>query len=175
MLTHRPVAEQDIPVICGFPQSAEELFFMYPKAAFPLTPTQLLEAIAQRADSTVAEFDGKVVAFANFYRWQTGGTCAIGNVVVAPQARGRGIGRHLVESMVNLAFTKHRAAEVTISCFNRNTAGLLLYPRLGFQPYAVEERQDTQGNRVALIHLRLLRAAETDSGVADWLPEFSPG
>ncbi|SDB12400.1 Acetyltransferase (GNAT) family protein [Desulfonatronum thiosulfatophilum] len=65
---------------------------MFPKATFPLTPGQLAAAIASRSDSTVAELDGKAAAFANFYRWETGGNCAIGNVAVAPEVRGRGVG-----------------------------------------------------------------------------------
>lgn len=158
-LTHRPVADKDIQVICGFSQSEDELFFLFPKAAFPLTPSQLQDAIALRSDSTVAELDGKVVAFANFYRWEAGGCCSIGNVIVSPAARGRGVGRYLIEQMIGFAFSKHQAAEVTVSCFNQNVAGLLLYPKLGFQPYAVEERQDKKGNRVALIHMRLPRDA----------------
>lgn len=158
-LTHRPVADKDIQVICGFPQSEDELFFLFPKAEFPLVPSQLQDAIAQRSDSTVVELDGEVVAFANFYRWDAGGCCAIGNVIVSPAARGRGVGRYLMEQMIGLAFSKHQAAEVTVSCFNQNVAGLLLYPILGFQPYAIEERKDKKGNRVALIHMRLPRNA----------------
>lgn len=160
-LTHRPVAEKDIPRICDFPQSEDELFFLFPKAIFPLAASQLRDAIAQRSDATVVELAGEVVAFANFYRWEAGGCCAIGNVVVSPAVRGRGVGRYLVERMIALAFSKHRAAEVTVSCFNRNVAGLLLYPKLGFRPYAVEERKDKQGNRIALVHMRLPRP---DSG-----------
>lgn len=158
-LTHRPVDEKDIQVICSFPQSEDELFFLFPKAAFPLTPSQLQDSIAQRSDSTVVELDGKVAAFANFYRWEAGGSCSIGNVIVSPAARGSGVGTYLIEQMVGLAFSKHQAAEVTVSCFNQNVAGLLLYPKLGFQPYAIEERQDKKGNRVALIHMRLPRNA----------------
>lgn len=158
-LTHRPVAEKDIQLICGFPQSDDELFFLFPKATFPLAPSQLQEAVARRTDSTVVELDGQVVAFANFYRWEVGGCCSIGNVIVSPVARGRGVGRYLIERMMDLAFSKHQATEVTVSCFNQNVAGLLLYPRLGFQPYAVEERKDKKGNRVALIHMRLPRNA----------------
>lgn len=154
-LTHRPVTENDIQLICGFPQNEDELFFLFPKAEFPLTPSQLQDAIAQRSDSTVVELDGVVVGFANFYRWEVGGCCSIGNVIVSPAARGRGVGRYLIERMVALAFSKHQAAEVTVSCFNQNVAGLLLYPKLGFKPFAVEERKDRRGNRVALIHLRL--------------------
>ena len=158
-LTHRPIEEKDIQVICGFPQSEDELFFLFPKAAFPLTTSQLQNAIAQRSDSTVVELGGKVVAFANFYRWEAGGCCSIGIVIVSPAARGRGVGRYLIEQMIGLASSRHQAAEVTVSCFNQNVAGLLLYPKMGFQPYAVEERQDKKGSRVALIHMRLARNA----------------
>jgi ribosomal protein S18 acetylase RimI-like enzyme len=158
LLTHRPVEEKDIPIICGFPQSEEELFFLFPKAVFPLSPLQLQDAISQRSDSTVVELGGTVVAFANFYRWGSDG-CSIGNVVVSPAARGQGVGRHLIEHMIGLAFSKHAAVEVTASCFNENVAGLLFYPKLGFEPYAIEQRQDKKGNRVALIHMRLSRNA----------------
>lgn len=158
-LTHRPIVEKDIQAVCGFPQSEDELFFLFPKAEFPLAPSQLQESIAQRSNSTVVELDGEVVAFANFYRWETAGSCAIGNVIVSPLARGRGVGRYLIEQMTKLAFSKYMAIEVTVSCFNQNVAGLLLYPKLGFQPYAVEERKNKKGNRVALIHMRLPRNA----------------
>ena len=156
-LSHRPVERLDVAAICDFPRSEDELFFMYPKADFPLTPPQLEAAIAERSDSTVVELDGQVVAFANFYQWQTHGACSIGNVAVAPRVRGRGVGEYLIRFMIDLAFSKHLADSVTISCFNRNAIGLLLYAKLGFRPEAIEARQDKNGNRVALIHLRLPR------------------
>ncbi len=158
-VTHRPVQEKDISIICSFPQNEEELYFLFPKANFPLMPSQLQNAIAKRSDSTVVEHKGKVVAFANFYRFEPMGSFAIGNVIVAPTSRGQGIGRHLIKQMVSIAFSKHQAREVTVSCFNRNVGGLLLYPKLGFYPYAIEERLDQKGERVALIHMRLSRIA----------------
>jgi ribosomal protein S18 acetylase RimI-like enzyme len=158
-LIHRPVAEIDIQRICTFPQSRDELFFLFPKASFPLEPSLLQATIAQRSDSTVVELEGQVVAFANFYRWETGGVCSIGNVIVSPAVRGRGVGRFLIEQMITLANLKHQAAQVTVSCFNQNMSGLLFYQKLGFQPYAIEERIDIQGNQVALIHMRLLHVS----------------
>jgi ribosomal protein S18 acetylase RimI-like enzyme len=86
-----------------------------------------------------------------------GGSCYIGNVIIAPFARGVGIGKHLIEQMIDIAFFKHQAIEVIVSCFNQNVAGLLFYPKLGFFPYQIEERKDKQGNQVALIHMRLQR------------------
>ena len=158
-VTFRPVDEQDIARICSFARTQEEQFFFFPAATWPLTHEQLRDSIARRSDSTVIERDGQVVGFANFYRWETGGCCSIGNVVVSPAGRGRGVGRYLIEQMIQLAFTRHQAAEVTVSCFNQNVAGLLLYPQLGFQPYAIEERKNKKGIRVALIHMRTPRNA----------------
>ncbi len=155
-LTHRYINNKDIKTICGFPQSEEELFFLFPKAVFPLTPEQLQKAIAERSDSTIVEFDGEVAAFANFYRWDFGGRCSIGNVIVSPEVRGKGVGRYLIEQMIEIAFEKHKATEVTVSCLNRNIEGLLFYSGLGFQPFAIEERQDRKRRMVALIHMRLV-------------------
>jgi GNAT superfamily N-acetyltransferase len=154
-LSHRPVQADDLPLICSFPQSAEELFFLAPRARHPLDAEQLSAAIAQRFDSTVALLDGRVSAFANFYVRERGGTCAIGNVVVDPSARGRGVGGYLVETMARAALRVHGASLVKISCFHANVAGLLLYAKLGFEPYAIEQRKGPDGGKVALIHLRL--------------------
>lgn len=84
----RPVQERDIPRICGFASNPGELFFFFPAATWPLTHEQLRDSIAQRSDSTVIERDGQVLGFANFYQWETQGTCTIGNVIVDPEARG---------------------------------------------------------------------------------------
>jgi ribosomal protein S18 acetylase RimI-like enzyme len=157
MLTNRPVQEVDISTICQFPRSELELFFMFPKATYPLTVNQLKDAIAQRTDSTVVLMDGRVVGFANFYVCEPGEKCAIGNVIVAPDARGQGVGQYLIETMVQIALTQYQAKEVRISCFNQNVSGLLLYQKLGFRPFEIESRIDKQGNRVASIHMKLSR------------------
>lgn len=152
-LQHRPVTADDIPTICSFPLDARELFYMFPKAQYPLTETQLSDAIAQRSDSTVIERENTVVGFANFYRAETSGACCIGNVIVAQEARGKGVATFIVETMTALAFERYHATEVQISCFNENTAGLLLYPKLGFVPFSIEERVSVGGGRSALIHM----------------------
>ena len=150
----RPVEDQDLTLVASWPQSREELFFFHPRASFPLTVSQLAEAIAQRSDSTVAVADSQVVGFANFYRWETNGHCVIGNVIVAPGSRSHGVASALIDHMIILALSKHRAAEVRIACFHRNLAGLLLYSKLKFSPFAIEERRDWQNERVALVHFR---------------------
>ncbi|MGE8058067.1 N-acetyltransferase family protein [Pseudomonas sp. NPDC089547] len=153
-LTHRPVQPDDIPAICSFPQNPDELFYMFPKATYPLTPVQLSDAIAQRSGSTVVEGNGTILAFANFYKAEHGGVCALGNVVVAPNARGHGVARYMVTTMIELARQQYSAREVWVSCFNHNTAGLLLYPQLGFVPFGIEERPAWDGTRVALVQMK---------------------
>jgi ribosomal protein S18 acetylase RimI-like enzyme len=161
--SHRPVREEDLEMIVGFAVNEEELFYFYPKANFPLTAQQLRSSIDSRMDSTVVEMNGEVIGFANFYHWEDGGSCSIGNVVVNPHLRGRGAGRYLMKVMISLARSKYRAREIRVSCFNRNTSALLLYRSLGFLPFDVEDREDKQGNRVALVHMRLLIQQDPDS------------
>lgn len=156
--TFRPVEPRDLTRICSFAGSVEELYFFFPAATWPLTAEQLQDAIDQRSDSTVIEQAGQTVGFANFYQWEQHGTCTIGNVIVDPQARGTGVAAALIRHMIDIAQHKHQAREITLSCFNSNVAGLLLYPKLGFTPYAIEERANKQGERVALVHLRYAKA-----------------
>ena len=153
-VTFRTVQAQDIARICSFARTEEEQFFFFPAATWPLTEEQLQASVDKRSDSTVIELDGVVVGFANFYKWEQAGTCTIGNVIVDPEVRGAGLGAQLIGQMIHIARSKHQASEVTLSCFNSNVAGLLFYPKLGFVPFAIEERKNKEQERVALIHLR---------------------
>ena len=72
--------------------------------------------------------------------------------------RCKGVASFIVETMTALAGDRYDASEVQLSCFNGNTAGLLLYPKLGFQPFAIEERASPEGDRLALIHMTRRRA-----------------
>lgn len=158
-LALRPVRDADLSAICTFARSSEELYYLAPRASFPLTPQQLIASIAQRSDSSVVCCDEEVLGFANIYRCEEG-ACWVGNVVVAPRARRRGVARFLMQRMARLATERHGARELRVSCFNPNTAGLLLYSRLGYTPFALEERLDGQQQPIMLIHLRLPLATD---------------
>ncbi|WP_339515720.1 GNAT family N-acetyltransferase [Pseudomonas sp. RL_15y_Pfl2_60] len=152
-LSHRPAEARDLLTIATFMQSAEELFYSYPKASWPLTPAQVADAIDKRCGSTVVLLNDDVVGFANYYQWQEGLYCALGNVMVAPNARGKGIARHLIMVMEEQARTQLHAKRMRLSCFNGNTAGLLLYSQLGYEPFAIVERETPEGKRAALIQM----------------------
>ena len=65
-LSHRTVEVSNLKKLCQLPKDEEELFFMFPKADFPLTIDQLKNTIKDRFDSTVVLFNNEVVGFANF-------------------------------------------------------------------------------------------------------------
>lgn len=44
-LSYRPIEERDYENVCQLPQNAEDLFFMFPKAEYPLTINQLESAV----------------------------------------------------------------------------------------------------------------------------------
>lgn len=152
----RPLADADADIICRFPRTATELFWMFPKARWPFTAAQLLEAARQRVDPTVLDVAGQPVAYCNFVTCIPGDTAILGNVIVDPQRRGQGYARRLVEAMQRRAFTDHGVAELRLSCFADNQSALLLYHRTGFSPIGWEVRESPLGERVALLHFRQL-------------------
>ncbi|WP_042442944.1 GNAT family N-acetyltransferase [Azospirillum sp. B510] len=162
-LSHRPLADADIPTICGFPRGAEELYFLFPRASWPLTPDQVRATLAIRRDPTVAVLreDGRerVVGYANYATFEEERTASIGNVSVDPALRRRGIAEYLVRTMIDRAFDHHHLPELTLYCFNTNTPALLLYAKLGMAPIALETRVTPWGEPIALFKLRIDRAS----------------
>ena len=154
----REANESDFESIVRLIPSQEELFYVYPKGRHPFTVDQLRGLAETRTELTVLVEGGEVVGFANLYNLETPKSVFIGNVVVGRTERGKGYGRRLVTHMIEKAFDKYGVDEVRISVFNDNTPALLLYAGMRFTPYAVDERSDPSGNRVALIHMGLNRS-----------------
>lgn len=153
-LSSREFLESDYPTVIALVQSSEDLFFMFPKADFPLTSEQLRGNVENRCDSTVILKDEVVIGFANFYEVEKDSYCSIGNVIIASQVRGQNIGQFLIETMENIASEKYNVSEFRLSCFNTNTRGLLLYNRLGYVPYRIEKREAKDNSPIALIHMK---------------------
>ena len=153
-LSHRTVEVSDLKRICQFPKDEEELFFMFPKAEYPLTERQLEFAINSRFDSTVILFNNIIVGFANFYEVRESQYCAIGNVIVSPCFRNRGVGTFLINAMEDIGKKKYNVSELHLSCFDANTSGLLLYTKLGYKPYEIEKYINKENEVSALIELK---------------------
>ena len=155
MYSNHQLTKSDAEIICRFPQSKEELFYMFPRTDYPLTPEQLLRTAAERKCPTVVTLEKTVVGYGNFIHAGMEDYCSIGNVIVNPAYRRKGVATYLVKNFLDIAFTDFKAKYVRISCFNHNTAGLLLYKKMGFSPAEIEERQSHDGKVIAVIHLDL--------------------
>lgn len=153
-LSFRQAEISDLVKVCQLLQNKEELFFMFPKADYPLSVEQLQVAIENRSDSTVIILDNEIAGFANFYEIKGNEYCSIGNVIVSSDFRNKGIGKYLVEVMESIALEKYNIREIHISCFNTNTKGILLYSKLGYIPYEIEKRVNKSGQKVALIKMK---------------------
>jgi len=154
-LDSRPVRKSDFPAICSFAASPMELYYFHPKASYPLTPAALGKTIEARASATVVLWQEAVAGFADLFDCERGVRCRIGNVIVAPAHRGKGVATFLVERMIEIAISVYDARVVELGCFNTNIAGLRLYPKLGFRPFEIESRTGPAGEPLALIQMRL--------------------
>jgi RimJ/RimL family protein N-acetyltransferase len=154
MFTQRPVEADDFAKICRVPSTAEELFYMAPTAMFPLSPDALRDIVAQRESPTVLILNGDIAAFASLYFNKIEQTYFIGNVIVAPSHRGKGAAGKLISVMTEIARQRFSIQDIRLSCFNMNTAGLRLYTKLGFIPYAMAERRNTKGEYLVKFDLK---------------------
>lgn len=154
----REANQADSAAICRLIPTQEELFRVYPRGVYPFNVDQVRQLFEIRKALTVAIENDKIIGFANLYDLSEKQRAFIGNVVIDQAFRGQGIGRRLVEYMRDLAFSRYKLNEVHISVFSDNTPALLLYSSLGFKPYAIEERLNYAGKKVALLHLKLNKA-----------------
>lgn len=63
----------------------------------------------------------------------------------------------MIGVMLKCCFEKYRLPKVNISVFSHNIPALVLYSRLGFTPFDLEERQDFAGQKTVMIHMTLPR------------------
>lgn len=82
ILTHRISTDEDLQSIIQLPEDEISLFYMFPKATFPLTIEQLKEVINNRFESTVFLLDDQIIGYANIYFYADEKEPYIGNVLL---------------------------------------------------------------------------------------------
>jgi len=159
----REANKSDYKQICQLVTSEQELSMFFPKGRFPFSVDQLEQLAEVRHALTVLTENERVVGFADLYNLKPAASAFIGNVIISPESRRRGFGKLIVNHMLELIFRVYQLPEARISVFNSNTPALLLYHRLGFVPYAMEERCDHLGQRLVLLHLHKHRDSGTSA------------
>lgn len=154
MYTCRDVREDDFETIVLFPQNEDELFFMFPRTAYPLTPCSLGQCASERYEPTVFLYDGQLAGYANIIKVKKGECGTVGNIIVSPLFRGKRLGRYILDVMSQKLKDTYSVNELRLSCFSENISGLLLYQKYGLTPFEMEIRTDRKGSNTILIHLR---------------------
>ncbi len=152
MYFYRQLQSTDIEIICSLPNNEDELYFMFPKATYPLTIEQFKDVLKDRIAPTVILYEDKVVAYANFYN-MVEDSCWLGNVIVSSHFRGKGVSQFLIEVMEKIANTEYGKTKLKLVCHNTNTRGILFYKKHGYIPFDISKRMKRSGEYVAGIHM----------------------
>lgn len=152
MYSYRALVPEDYEVVSSFPQNEQELYYMFPKATYPLTPSQVEEGVKNRLKPTVFLYNQEVVAYANIYD-HVDDFCWLGNVIVSPNYRGKGVSQYLVEVMSDIAKEEIKVNKLKLVCHNTNTRAILLYTKLGFRPFDVTRIEKPSGEVIAGVRM----------------------
>ncbi|TFZ45699.1 GNAT family N-acetyltransferase [Stenotrophomonas maltophilia] len=131
----RPVQPSHYATVASWPESTEATQrWAGPGVPFPLPPerfAQVLE-LAKRPGWVLLDGQGQCLGFGQY--WMTAaGTAHLGRIIVSPLARGRGLGRLLMQALSAQALREDGTQQLTLRVYRDNTAAVALYRDLGFQ------------------------------------------
>ncbi|WP_188238443.1 GNAT family N-acetyltransferase [Stenotrophomonas maltophilia] len=132
----QPAQPHDYALIAGWLDSAAAtLRWAGPGVPYPLRPEQFEQVLQlrERPGWLLLAESGQRVGFGQAWRAQPG-TMHLGRLLVAPQPRGRGLGRGLVQALIEQAFQSDAVERLTLRVYRDNAAAVALYRTLGFEP-----------------------------------------
>lgn len=156
MYNCRPAVSTDYPIIASFPQSEEELFYMFPSATYPLTANQIEENVKNRWCPTVVLCGDDVVGFANFYGYEQGKHCYLGNVIVSVEHRGKGAAEYLISRMIKVAKEELKVPRLALTCHHTNPRGLLFYKKMNFVPFDITKMYNRKQEVIVGIQMEMM-------------------
>jgi RimJ/RimL family protein N-acetyltransferase len=137
-----PFTEADVDPLLGWIRSLEELLFWTASSfGFPLNRehiTQHMRDCAARGDrlifKAVDSASGEAVGYVELGALDARNRSArIGRVLIAPQARGRGLGVEMMRAALAHAFDVLRVHRAELGVFDVNPRALACYERAGFR------------------------------------------
>jgi RimJ/RimL family protein N-acetyltransferase len=137
-----PFTEADIDPLLGWIRSPEELLFWTASSfGYPLTREHIrrhLQDCAVRGDrlifKAVESASGEAVGYVELGALDPRNrSTRIGRVLIAPHARGRGLGAAMMSAALAYAFGVLRAHRAELGVFDVNPRAIALYERVGFR------------------------------------------
>ncbi|HEU5193663.1 MAG TPA: arsinothricin resistance N-acetyltransferase ArsN1 family A [Methylomirabilota bacterium] len=141
----RPANADDAAAICEiYNQGIEDrLATLETEPRAPAERREWLEAKSERHPVIVAEHEGQIVGWGSLNVFNARPAyrhVADFSVYVERAWRGKGVGRVLLERLIELA-REHGYHKLVLSAFPFNTAGVALYERLGFRTVGIYREQ----------------------------------
>ena len=148
---------------------AESIAVWSPSTSFPFTDKMrfIAESKLDELPSYMLIDDRDTpLAFGQYYARL--GCCHLGRLVVAPERRGEGLGKELIERLIAKGAAELGAARCSLFVLTRNTAARKLYARLGFVETAYPDALPLPDC------LYLTRPTETDASAGSFLRDPGP-
>ena len=143
MLTLQPFTVRDFEqLIRWLPNAAHTLQWGGPAFSYPLTPLQLHQYTygANKEEATTYIFKAvhtvthEVIGHISISRVdRLYKRARIGKVLIAPQYRGHGYGKQLMNAALTYAFVELSLQHVTLGVFHLNETAINCYTQLGFK------------------------------------------
>jgi RimJ/RimL family protein N-acetyltransferase len=156
MYTCRPAESTDYSAIAIFPESEEELFFMFPAGTYPLTAEQIEETVKKRWCPTVVLHQNEVVGFANFYGYEEGKHCCLGNFIITKAHRGKGAAECLIRHMIEAAKNDMKVPRLVLGCHHSNPRALLFYKKMNFSPFNLTKVTNRNQEIIVAINMEMI-------------------
>ncbi|HUN90469.1 MAG TPA: N-acetyltransferase [Burkholderiaceae bacterium] len=140
-----------------------------PKPAFPLIAEQLAETLEATEHNSfeLRGGDGRLLGFGQVRTRPASqaepGAAHLARIIVAPAARGRGVGACLVRLLMRHARESLAARACTLRVYRDNAAAVALYQKLGF----VEIDDPDATSDVPMMRATLAPAGSAPAGSAD--------
>lgn len=148
MITLRPFSKQDMPSLSSWIHSEEALVqFAGPVFEYPLNWEQLKKHMADpcrqvyaatRPDTT------ETIGMGEIY-WDAEDAPRLCRILVSPKARGKGFGKQIVQSLLELAFVNATVKEASLNVYSFNTSAIKCYEQSGFRLSADQSMAERAG------------------------------
>lgn len=168
-LTLRPARPSDFLALSAWiPDAAACTRWAGPGVPFPFAPEALGGLLEARKRPSYGLWeDGALAAFGQHWVL-TPGRVHLGRLIVAPGARGRGLGRGLCRRLMAKAVRATGAQVLTLRVYRDNAAARSLYASLGFQPVP-------SGSTDEVLFMEAAMPATPKAVAAAWVEAFNRG
>jgi len=104
----------------------------------------------------VVKLDNEIIGFFTLrYRVENVNDLTIGFVILDPTYRGKGLGKKLLESAINLAFNKFKSDSVNLRVFKDNIEAYNCYKSCGLKENGIYDTYDILNSKWDVVELEM--------------------